>query len=108
MTAAMQAPNETEFLRQVTELAEMLGWRTAHFRPARTAHGWRTPVQGSLGKGFPDLVMLRRDRVLFVELKGHKGVLSAEQAEILALLDQAAEAYCWHPEQLDEIAAVLR
>jgi hypothetical protein len=30
----------------VIELAKLRGWRTAHFRPARTAHGWRTAVLG--------------------------------------------------------------
>jgi hypothetical protein len=49
---------EAEFLAQVLQLAKLCGWLTAHFRPAKTAHGWRTAVQGD-GAGWPDLVLLR-------------------------------------------------
>jgi hypothetical protein len=44
------------------------GWRAAHFRPARTAKGWRTPVAAD-GAGFPDLVLVRRTRIVAAELK---------------------------------------
>jgi excisionase family DNA binding protein len=54
----------------------------AHFRPGRTAHGWRTAVEGD-GKGFPDLLLVHPDAgfVWFVELKrdDNKG-LQPEQA----------------------------
>ena len=69
---------EEELQKAVIELAQFLGWRVAHFRPARTEKGWRTPVQGD-GKGFPDLVLARHGRVLFAELKSEKAKLSAEQ-----------------------------
>jgi hypothetical protein len=57
--------------RQVTDLAAILGWTWVHFRPAMTGRGWRTPVEGPLGKGWPDLVLVReRDRrLIFAELK---------------------------------------
>jgi hypothetical protein len=45
--------SEAAFTDAVIELARLGGWRVAHFRPARTASGWRTPVQGD-GAGFPD------------------------------------------------------
>ncbi len=32
-------------------------WRIAHFRPAKTEKGWRTPMTGDVG--FPDLVIAR-------------------------------------------------
>src|SRR5690606_4527127 len=60
---------ESAFQRQVLALAKMLGWRTAHFRPAMNQRGdWRTPVAGD-GKGWPDLVLVKGERVLFRELK---------------------------------------
>jgi hypothetical protein len=40
--------SEADLLAQVTELAELYGWQWVHFRPARTVHGWRTPVSGPL------------------------------------------------------------
>ena len=55
------------------------GWRCAHFRPARTVHGWRTAVQGD-GKGFPDWVLVHdRGGVVFVELKTSRGKLTPAQ-----------------------------
>jgi hypothetical protein len=70
---------EKELTRSVIELAQLTGWRVAHFRPAQMANGeWRTAVQGD-GKGFPDLVLAALTAVLFVELKVGKGKLSPEQ-----------------------------
>lgn len=66
----MKLPRITEaaFLRQVLDLAKLHGWRSAHFRPAKTAKGWRTAVQGD-GVGFPDLILLRGERMIVLELK---------------------------------------
>ncbi len=106
--------SEADLMRAVTDLAAILGWEWAHFRPAQTSRGWRTPVSGPLGKGFPDLVMVRpRDgRLLFVELKGPKGSPTLEQDHVHAVLASVpgVGAYLWRPWHLDsgEIAAVLR
>lgn len=98
---------EAYFQEQVVELAEVLGWSWVHFRPGRTAHGWRTPVSGPLGKGFVDLIMLR-ERVIFVELKGDKGKVGPEQAAVIHALQEAgAEAHIWRPADWDTVVAVL-
>jgi hypothetical protein len=52
--------------RQVLELAKICGWRTAHFRPAKTSKGWRTPVSGD-GAGLPDLILVRPPEIVFAE-----------------------------------------
>jgi hypothetical protein len=99
---------EAEFMRQVTDLATMLGWSWAHFRPARTSHGWRVPVSGPLGAGWPDLTLVRDDRLIFAELKrssSHRP--SPDQVFALELLGAAAETYVWRPSDIDEIALVL-
>lgn len=75
MTASM---NEAALTHAVIELAQTLRWKVAHFRPALTAKGHRTPVQGD-GKGFPDLVLVRRQRLLFAELKVAKRTPTVEQ-----------------------------
>lgn len=88
---------EAELQSAVIELARLLGYRVAHFRAAQTAKGWRTPVEAD-GKGFPDLVLVRRPaRLIFVELKGERGRTSPEQREWLELLSPAAEVYTWTP-----------
>ncbi|MGH7642835.1 MAG: hypothetical protein ACRENX_07470 [Candidatus Dormibacteria bacterium] len=35
---------EADLLRTVLAVAHLYGYRAAHFRPALTRHGWRTPV----------------------------------------------------------------
>jgi hypothetical protein len=106
-------PVEEVFQHDVIELAHTLGWRVAHFRPALTKHGWRTPVSAD-GKGFPDLILVR-DRVIAVELKRDhakgrtKSELSVEQEEWLEAFRAAGiEAYCWRPVDTDEIFDTLR
>jgi len=92
---------EAQFQHAVIELAQTLGWRVAHFRPARTSHGWRTPVQGD--PGFPDLVMVRAGKIVFAELKSERGKLSADQQ---AWID-ATGGYLWRPSDWRQIVAVL-
>jgi hypothetical protein len=74
---------EKELQAAVIELAQTLGWKVAHFRPAMNARGdWRTPVAAD-GKGFPDLVMVSKHALLFIELKSAKGRVSPEQRDWL-------------------------
>jgi hypothetical protein len=103
------ALTEQQFQRAVLQTARLFGWRTAHFRPARTAAGtWRTPVEGD-GKGFPDLVLLRRDQILVRELKVGSGKLSREQADWLqSFRDADVDAWVWRPEDWDQIEEELR
>lgn len=77
--------SETAFADQIIDLAAALGWRSLVIRPARTKHGWVTPVAGD-GKGWPDVFLLRpRDRrIVVAELKREVGgVLSPEQRDWL-------------------------
>lgn len=95
-----QSPNpqmsESDLLKCVLDLAKVYGWRSYHARPAMTAKGYRTPVQGD-GKGFFDLVLVKMGRVIFVELKTERGWLTPEQA---AWGWEAFEmAHVWRPSQ---------
>jgi VRR-NUC domain len=104
---ATQPITERGFQVAVIQAAQVLGWQVAHFRPAQTAHGWRTPVAAD-GAGFPDLVLVR-DRVLFCELKTGKGKLSAAQEDCLgALATAGTSVHCWTPDDWNEIEQVLR
>src|SRR5262245_31539583 len=98
---------EREFQRQVIELAKLCGFRVAHFRPARTARGWRTPVEGD-GAGFPDLVLLRGAVLLVAELKSDTGTLTPAQSGWLSAFAEAGVlAYVWAPRDWEHIKRVL-
>lgn len=98
---------ESELLDAVVGVAHLYGWRCAHFRPAKTAHGWRTPVQFD-AKGWPDLVLVRGHRMIAAELKSDSGHVTAEQEQWLADFAGAGlEAYVWRPGDLQSIAEVL-
>lgn len=100
---------ESAFQQQILALAARLGWRTAHFRPAQNRRGdWRTPVAGD-GKGFPDTVLLRGERIVVAELKSERGRVSKEQRAWLdAWGETSAEVHVWKPSMWDAIVEVLR
>ena len=102
---------EDSWQRQLVDLAAILGYHWLHVRPGiRQSGAWSVPVSGTLGVGWPDLVLVReRDRrIVFVELKAPGGKLTADQQRVLGILRAAgAEVYTWWPHQLDEAYAVL-
>jgi hypothetical protein len=101
---------EAEFQKQVIDLAQLFRWRVAHFRPARTAKGWRTPVAAD-GAGFPDLVLAKEGRLIFAELKAEKGRVSEAQALWLESLGPSTEdrlVVVWRPSDWDSIERVIR
>lgn len=105
---------EAVFQKDVIDLAHTLGWRVAHFRTSMNARGHYMTAVSADGKGFPDLCMVRRGRVIFAELKAPDGVLSDSQKEWISELEThpadrpSHEAYVWRPKDLDEIMRVLR
>jgi hypothetical protein len=100
---------ESDLLAGVVDLAHALGWRVAHFRPARTAYGWRTPVAAD-GAGFPDLVLVRQDRLVVAELKARHGrTTAAQDAWLAAFAGAGIAALVWRPADYpDAIAEALR
>lgn len=96
------AESEASLQSWVIEYARAHGWRVAHFRPAQTAKGWRTPVEAD-GKGFPDLVLVRDGIVILAEVKSQTGPVRPEQRAWL----EASGAYLWRPSDRPEIERVL-
>lgn len=89
---------EKQFMAAVVEMAQMLGWLVYHTRDSRHSEA-----------GFPDIVCVRRDRVLFIELKTEKGRLSEEQERWLSALGLAgAHVHCWRPSDWPAVEAALR
>jgi hypothetical protein len=98
--------SEADFLRWVKDVAKLFGWRYSHFRPAKTAKGWRTALEGD--RGFPDLVLVRPPRVIFAELKSDDGKPTAEQTSWLSdLTASSVEVYTWHPADQPEVMLTL-
>ncbi|MHB8322987.1 MAG: VRR-NUC domain-containing protein [Candidatus Dormibacteria bacterium] len=85
---------EADLLRSVVNLAQLQGWLTYHTWNSRHS-----------AAGFPDLVMTRLGRLLFVELKAQSGKLTAEQQVWADALSQAGvegavDYYTWRPNDL--------
>lgn len=102
--APVETPmSEDDFKDQVIKEAKDRGWLVVHFRPARTAKGYRTAIQGD--KGYPDLTLARDGRVLFAELKSETGRASVEQKQWLHHL--GTRAYLWRPSDWPTIREML-
>lgn len=128
MTATLQQ-TEAQFQRAVLDLARRLGWRCAHFNDSRRQVRPGVFVGDKDAAGFPDLVLVRRGRIVFAELKTEKGRVKPEQREWLddlrgprdlglsekTLLQASLRGklpdvlVClWRPSDWDEVQAVLR
>jgi hypothetical protein len=98
---------EAEFTKTVIAFAKLRGWRVLHIRPGRTSKGWRTPVQGD-GVGFPDLLLLKGERIVVIELKVGKNRATPEQSAWLDAFHAAgAVARVFHPDDWERIEALL-
>lgn len=97
--------SETDFSDSIHDLCVRcrLGWRIAHFRPARVGPAERertlTPTAYD-ASGFPDLVLVHpaRKLVLFREIKSERGRLSSAQVGWRNDLVAAGADYAiWRP-----------
>lgn len=102
--------SEAEFQSQVRQVAEIYRWGMHHNPESRRAD-----------PGFPDLVLVRPPRILFVELKTDRGRLDKRERtdkKGKPLWNQqdwkdalegcpGVEYYLWRPRDFDEIERVL-
>jgi hypothetical protein len=101
----MTSISEAQWQQRVMDTAALLGYRTAHFRPAQARSGrWATPMQGD--RGFPDLVLAKSGRILVVELKSDTGKLGPGQREWLDELGEHGRL--WRPRDWSEVLAELK
>lgn len=73
-----------ELGKTLADAAGQFGWRHVHWRPAKTAHGWRSPFTGDTG--FPDYVFAKDTDVLALELKGDGDAIRPGQLDWLEAL----------------------
>lgn len=95
----LPAQSEAQFQLAVLNVAGFYHWRPYHTHDSRRSH-----------KGFPDLVLVRDERLVFAELKSTKGRLRPEQREWLDALSIVAgvEVYLWRVGQLEHVTHILR
>jgi hypothetical protein len=104
---------EVRFQSQVVKLAGLLGWRVWHDNATNAprackACGAPLPVVRNAA-GLPDLILVRRPRVVWAELKAQRGKLSDDQwAYIEELKASRQEAYVWRPSDFKTIERILR
>jgi hypothetical protein len=79
---------EKHFQATVIQLAETLNWKVAHFSDSRRSIGNGRMVGDRQAAGFPDLVLARKDRLIFAELKAAKGKLRPAQVEWITALQE--------------------
>lgn len=89
---------ERDFQQTVILMADTLGWRWYHSYDSR-----RDP------SGFPDLVLVKGDQLLFAELKRDTTYPRADQRAWLSDLAgvQQVHAEVWRPRDLDRIQTLL-
>jgi hypothetical protein len=104
MTRPGKLMSEEDFQQRIIETAYIYGWHVAHFRPARTASGWRTAMVGHVG--FLDLVLARNGQVLIREVKRHGAKLTPGQKDWVREL--GVHGGVWYPGDWDRILKELR
>lgn len=89
--------NEREWQAKVVDLARWAGWHVFHpYYSRRSEPGW------------PDLSMVRGDRLVFAELKTRTGRVTEAQHRVLGLLAATgAEVYLWRPQDWTDVVRVL-
>jgi inosine/xanthosine triphosphate pyrophosphatase family protein len=99
--------SEAEFQAVVVKYAEDHGWHWMHIHTTGT--GRNQPARGTLGRGWPDLVLVRGDQLIFAELKRQDaGPTPQHQLDVLNVLSAVATStYIWRPSQLALIMDVL-
>lgn len=81
MTTAQLQQTEAQFEQAVVEYAKLAGWKAFHPFDSRRSE-----------PGFPDLTLVRGDRLVFAELKAEQGRLSNAQVNWMHALDLASGA----------------
>ncbi len=89
---------EASWQAQVIEAADLFGWFVYHNPDSRRS-----------AAGFPDLVLIRPPRVLFLELKRQTGRLSPIQREVIDQLDACpgVEVHVARPSDWEQVCSWL-
>lgn len=94
---------EHQFQRQVLAWAKRAGWTATAMQDSRSLF-WGCEA------GFPDLILIRGEQLLFVELKTESGRVTPRQATWHQRLRRipCAEVHVWRPSMEQEIKRILQ
>ena len=107
-TALRVMPTEAQFQRTVTDLATTLGWKWLHVERMGNRMGqWRTPATGPLGKGWPDLILVRGREMIAIELKAEGKYLTPAQKDMAVILQDVMPFYVFRPGDWIQIVKAL-
>lgn len=86
-------------MAQVIELSRLYQWKVYHTHDSRRSEA-----------GYPDLTLVRGQRLIYCELKSARGRLTAAQREWLTALGAVpgVETYCWRPDDWTSILCTLK
>ncbi|MFA5317167.1 MAG: VRR-NUC domain-containing protein [Dehalococcoidales bacterium] len=87
---------EAQFQAQIIQLAKLYGWKIYHTHDSRKSEA-----------GFPDLCLVKDNRLIFWEVKSDKGKLSSEQWDWLTCLKKVAQAEVVQPHSWEYIQKEL-
>jgi hypothetical protein len=109
----LPAMTEAEWQRQVIQYATLMGWRVWHDNatnaPRRCGSCGEVRRLPRNASGLPDLILVRRPRLVWVELKADRGRLSDKQSAWIGdLRASGQEVYLWRPSMWEEVERVLR
>ncbi len=89
---------EKAFMASVIRYATLMGWKTYHTHDSRRS-----------APGFPDLVCVRRPRIVWAELKSERGRLTDAQKDWIADLRACnQEVYVFRPSMWEYVERVFR
>lgn len=97
---------EKQWQSWVIRQAMLLGF--AHYHAPDNKPDPTTGKVQMIVAGFPDLVMVKGNRLIFAELKREKGkVTEAQKVWLKRLEATGAECYLWRPSQWQEVLDIL-
>ena len=107
MLPAKPVLSEMEWQMKVVRYAVQHGWDWLHIPRSRVGKVWLTRAEGTLAKGWFDLLLIRGSVVIGVELKAANGKLRPDQITVHQRCIRAIASYVWFPGDWDEVQSVL-
>jgi hypothetical protein len=105
----MRSITEATWQVNIITRAHLNGWRIHHPPKAGVRSDGSVRTTRHTTPGYPDLTLVRGDRLVFIEVKRETGKATPEQLAWLDLLHAAgAEVHLWKPSDLPTVMEVLK